>query len=159
MSGCAASGATNHARLILLQRGRHWRLLRGETCSAVALAMRGKIEQPPIQPALRDPERHDFWTGFVFALIGLIVLACGAWHTTGLETTDGNSAAEPQLVKAFSSGGIRFLDLTAPPPPPNPDDPAAVARAQELLQRQSARASGPRWQIKVDTGATGGCPT
>ena len=123
------------------------------------MAVRIRIEQPPIQPALRDPERHDFWMGFVLALIGLIVLLCGARHLTGIETTDGHSAWETQVVKAFSTGGIRLLDLTAVPPPPPPDDPAARARAEEQIQRSLARATGPRWKVKVDTGANTPCPT
>ncbi len=123
------------------------------------MAIRIKIEQPPIQPALRDPERHDFWTGFVLALIGLILMVCGARHLTGVDTTDGGSAWETQLVKAFSSGGIRLLDLAAPPPPPPTDDPAAQARAAAQLERNLARMSGPRWKVKVDTGASTPCPT
>ena len=123
------------------------------------MATRIRIEQPPIQPALRDPERHDFWTGFVLALIGLIVLVCGARHLTGIDTTDGESAWETQVVKAFSNGGIRLVDLQAVPPPPPPDDPAARARAAEQLERSLARASGPRWKVKVDTGASAPCPT
>ncbi len=123
------------------------------------MAIRIKIEQPPIQPALRDPEGHDFWTGLVVVLIGLIVLVVGARHLTGVETTDAHTAWETQLVKAFSSGGIRLLDLTAVPPPPPPDDPAARARAEEQFERNLAKASGPRWQVKVDTGASTPCPT
>jgi hypothetical protein len=123
------------------------------------MAMRIKIEQPPIQPTLRDPERHDFWTGFVLALIGLIVLVCGARHLTGVETTDGHTAWETQVVKAFSSGGIRLLDLTATPPPPPADDPAARARAEEQFERSLAKAGGPHWKVKVDTGASTPCPT
>jgi hypothetical protein len=119
---------------------------------------RDRIEQPPIQPALRDPERHDFWPGFICGLIGLIVLLCGVRHMTGVETTDGGGAWEFQLVKAFSSGGIKFVDLSAPPAPPNPDDPAAAARAQEQLDKLT-HLTGPRWKVKVDLGAKTPCPT
>ena len=123
------------------------------------MAIHIRVEQPPIQPALRDPERHDFWTGFVLTLIGLIVLVCGARHMTAVQTTDGQSAWETQMVKAFSSGGIRLLDQRAVPPPAPLDDPAAQARAMEQYERNLARASGARWKVKVDTGASTPCPT
>ena len=111
--------------------------------------MRNRVEQPPIQPALRDVEHHDFWPGFVCALIGSIVLLAGALHITGVETTDGGTASEPQLVKAFSSGGIRLVDRTArplqadpfrhpgmfPPPPPAPEPPAPGPTASAFRRR------------------------
>ena len=118
------------------------------------MAVRIRIEQPPIQPALRDPERHDFWMGFVLALIGLIVLLCGARHLTGIETTDGHSAWETQVVKAFSTGGIRLLDLTAVPPLPRPTTPP---RGHE--PRSRSREAGPGdWTALEGEGGHGANP-
>ena len=77
-----------------------------------------RVPQPPVNRALRALERHDFWPGFVVALAGLVVAFCGARHLTNVETVDGNSAWEVQLVKAFSSGGLQYPDQVAPPPPP-----------------------------------------
>ena len=37
-----------------------------------------RVPQPPLDPALRDSERHDFWPGFIAALVGIILLFCGA---------------------------------------------------------------------------------
>lgn len=121
--------------------------------------MRKRVPQPPIDLGRRDPEIHDFWPGFVVGIIGLLVLICGALHSTGVETTAGSGAWEFQLVKAFSNGGIRVVDTQAPPPPPNPDDPAAQARSMEAMRRQAASPMSPRWKIQVDLGAKGGCPT
>ena len=124
--------------------------------------MRQRIPQPPIQPFARDPERHDFAPGFIAALIGLIVLLCGVRHMTRIDTTDGNTAWETQLIKAFSSGGIQYANLSAPPPPPPPDPANPAAHADALLrwERDSARASaGPRWKVQVNTGASTPCPT
>jgi len=122
--------------------------------------MRVRIAQPPINPLQRDAERHEFWPGFILALIGALVLFCGAQHMTGVDTTDGNSAWEFQLVKAFSNGGIEYASgIAAPPPPPNPDDPAAAAAAVERWERESARAAVTRGKVRVNTGATAPCPT
>ncbi|MBI5383868.1 MAG: hypothetical protein HZA90_04190 [Verrucomicrobia bacterium] len=120
--------------------------------------MRERVAQPPIQPALRDPERHDFWPGFVGALMGVIVLLCGAFHLTGLETTDGGTAREAQLVTAFAMGGVQWKDLSAPTAPAKDEDPAATARALEELEKR-VNEGGPRWVIRVDTGAKTPCPT
>ena len=122
------------------------------------MTMRVRIAQPPINPLQRDAERHEFWPGFILALIGAFLLVCGARHMTGVDTTDGASAWEFQLVKAFSNGGIESADGVAPPPPPNPHDPAAAA-AVERWERESARAAATRGKVRVNTGATAPCPT
>jgi hypothetical protein len=119
--------------------------------------MRRRVEQPPIQPALRDQEHHDFWPGFICALIGLIVLVAGARHITGVETTDGNSAWETQLVKAFSCGGVQLVDRTARPVQPDPFRPPGTFPPPEPAREETA--AGPRWIVKVNLGANTPCPT
>ena len=121
--------------------------------------MRPRIAQPPINPLQRDPERHDFWLGFILALIGAVVVYCGLGHLTGLETTDGDSARESQLVKAFSSGGLVFSDLAAPPQLGADTDPTVAAEAMERWERTAAKTGAARWKVRVNTGASTPCPT
>ena len=120
-----------------------------------------RVPQPPVNPALRSPEQHDFWPGFIAVLIGLVLVFCGARHLTGLETVDGGTARETQLIKAFSVGGLQYADRLAPPAPPlpTPDDPAATAEALDRWAREQAAISPMTWKIRVDTGATTPCPT
>ena len=121
--------------------------------------MRQRIAQPPINPQQRDREHHDFWLGFVLTLIGVIVCLGGVRNLTGVETTDGESASELQLVKAFSSGGLEFTDLAAPPRLDDQGDPAANAEAMERWERNAARSGPHRWKMRVNTGASTPCPT
>lgn len=114
-----------------------------------------RVPQPPINPILRDRERHEFWTGFVVALIGLILLFAGARHLTGVEATDGSSASEVQLMRAYASDGLKFADRTPPPAPPKSDDPVALER----WMRQNANATEPTWKVRVDLEAKTACPT
>jgi hypothetical protein len=116
-----------------------------------------RVEQPPIQPALRDPERHDFWPGFVCALIGLIILLAGARHLTGVETTDGDSAWETQLIKAFSSGGLEYASSSARRAQPPPDPIPGVFLPPEAPDEPSD--AGPRWTLRVNLSAKTPCPT
>ena len=119
-----------------------------------------RVAQPPVDPAQRDAERHDFWPGFVVLLIGALLVFGSAQRLTGLNTVEGNSARETQLVKAFSSGGLQYADQLEPPAPPRPTgDPAADAAALALWDREQARATPPSWKVRVDTGAKTPCPT
>ncbi len=118
-----------------------------------------RIAQPPIQPAQRARERHDFWPPFVGVLVGVILLLCGARHLTGVETVDGGTAWETQLVKACSAGGLKYPSEEVPPPPPRLDDPTADAAALERWARQSTAADRPAWKVRVDTTANTPCPT
>ncbi len=119
--------------------------------------MRRRVRQPAIQPALRDPERHDFWPGFICALIGLIVMFVGARHLTGVETTDGGSAWETQLIKAFSSGGIE-IGIPAPKPAAvGPDGLPEPAVAPEPEPREPE--PGLLSKVRVNLGAKTPCPT
>ncbi len=111
-----------------------------------------RIPQPPIQPASRARERHDFWLGFAAVAIALVLILCGARHMTGVETVDGGTAWETQLTRAFSSGGLQFADQIAPPPPPRDNDPVA-------LERWAKQNAPPTWKVRVDAGATAACPT
>jgi hypothetical protein len=118
-----------------------------------------RVSQPPVDPALRDLEHHDFWPGFVAALIGILLLYAGARHLTDVDTTDGGTAWEAQLVKAFSSGGLQYPEQVAPTPPPGPDDARGSAEALDRWAKQQAQATAPKWKVRVDTGAQTPCPT
>ncbi len=117
-----------------------------------------RIPQPPVDPNARALERHAFWPGFVVALVAAVLLFCGARHLTGIETTDGGTAWETQLVKAYSSSGLKFPELAPPPPPARTGDPFADAAALDRWQR-TAHAAPPDWKVRVDTAAAAPCPT
>jgi hypothetical protein len=123
------------------------------------LAMLTRVPQPPVNPALRDPERHEFWPGFIAALIGVVLVFCGARHLTGVDTVEGATAWETQLMKAFSVGGLQFASQLAPPAPPKLEDPTAAAEALDRWAREVASAAPPSWKVRVDTGAKKACPT
>ncbi|MGA2659974.1 MAG: hypothetical protein ABSH34_20925 [Verrucomicrobiota bacterium] len=114
-----------------------------------------RVPQPPVNPGLRDVERHDFWTGLAIALVGFVLVVCGSRHLTSIETVEGGTAWETQLVKAFSSGGLQFPEQLVPAPPPRGNDPAAFER----WAKQNSQYSPPTWKVRVDAGATAPCPT
>jgi hypothetical protein len=118
-----------------------------------------RVPQPPVNPALRDLERHGFWPGFVAVAVGVVLTFWGVRHLTSLGTATGNTASEIQLVKAFSSGGLQYANELAPPPPPNLPDPAAQAEALDRWAKQLANAATPTWKVRVDTAAAAPCPT
>lgn len=118
-----------------------------------------RIPQPPLNPALRDTEKHRFWPAFTVVTAGALLVLCGARHVTSIETTDGNSAWETQLVKAFSSGGLQYPQQVASPPPPNLEDPAAMAAALDRWAKKNASAPAPSWKVRIDTSAATPCPT
>ena len=118
-----------------------------------------RVSQPPVNPVLRDAEPHEFWGGFIVALIGVLLAGGGAWHVTGVDTIEGGTARETQLVKAFSSGGLQYPHQVAPPPPPKMDDPVAEAEALDRWARQSASAAEVTWKVRLDTSAKTPCPT
>jgi hypothetical protein len=119
-----------------------------------------RIAQPPLNPARRDPERHDFWPGFIMALIAVVLIYCGAQHLTGVETVGGAAATEIQLVRAFSSGGLQYATRVAGAEAPRPGVDAATAAAElERWAREQAGKAAPGWTIRVDTGAKTPCPT
>jgi hypothetical protein len=118
-----------------------------------------RVPQPLVNPALRAREGHDFWPGFVVVLAGVVVAFCGARHLTSVDTVDGNTAWEIQLVKAFSSGGLQYPDQVAPPPPPNLDGVADPGAALDRWAKQQANVQPPSWKIRVDVGAKTPCPT
>ena len=91
-------------------------------------------------PRSRAREGHDFWLGFVVALAGAVMAFCGARHLTNVDTVDGNTAWETQLVKAFSCGGLQYANQLAPPPPPKLDDAANAGEALDRWAKQQAHA-------------------
>ncbi|MGA2747958.1 MAG: hypothetical protein ABSG59_04205 [Verrucomicrobiota bacterium] len=117
------------------------------------------VPQPPVNPSLRALERHDFWPGFVMALGGLVVAFCGAWHLTNVDSVDGGTASETQLIKALSCGGLQFADQMPPPPPPDFKAAANPAEALDRWAGQQAAAQPPAWKIRVNAGAKTPCPT
>jgi hypothetical protein len=119
--------------------------------------MRNRVEQPPVNPFARDTERHEFWPGFVLALIGLLVVVCGARHLTEVETLNGNTAWETQLVRAFSSGGLQYGNAAPLPGAEEPIEPAI--REPPTASSQRSVASGGRWKVRVNTDAKTPCPT
>ena len=114
-----------------------------------------RVPQPPIDVARRDREHHDFWGGFVVALIGLVLGFGGVRHVTGVDTVDGGTATEMQLMKAYSFSGLQFPDQVAPARPPEGNDPAALER----WARQNAHPVAPAWKVRVDLSAKTACPT
>ena len=128
-------------------------------CIFLDRAAMKRIPQPPVNPALRDVERHDFWPGFVVVVAGVVLAFCGARHLTGVDTVAGNTATEIQLAKAFSSGGLQYANELAPPTPPKLTDPAAEAEALDRWAKQQASATAPTWKVRVDTAAAAPCPT
>ena len=118
-----------------------------------------RVPQPPVNPALRALEHHDFWPGFVVVLIGGVLAFGGVRHLTGVDTVSGSTATEIQLVKAFSSGGVQYASQLAPPAPPRLEDPAAEAEALDRWAKQQANAEPPKWKVRVDTDAKTPCPT
>jgi hypothetical protein len=122
------------------------------------LAMQ-RVPQPPVNPASRDAERHDFWPGFVAGVIGFALVVFGARHLTAVETVDGGTAWETELTKAFAFSGLQYADKMAPKPPPQLEDPTAAAEALERWAKEQANATPPAWKIRVDTSAKTPCPT
>jgi len=118
-----------------------------------------RVPQPPVNPALRGQERHDFWPGFAVVLAGAVMAFCGARHLTNVETVDGNTAWEIQLTKAFSCGGLQYPDQVAPAPPPKLDGLANPGEALDRWAKQQAHPQLPAWKIRVDAGAKSPCPT
>ena len=122
--------------------------------------MFNRVPQPPVNPARRDVEHHDFWPGSIVTLIGIVFVLGGAQHLTSVDTVEGSTASEVQLMKAFSSGGLQYPDQQPlPPPPVKPDDAALQAEVLERWARDQARATKPTWKVRVDTGAKTPCPT
>jgi len=114
-----------------------------------------RVPQPPLNAALRDLEHHDFWGGFVVALIGLVLVFGGVRHLTGIETVEGGTATEMQLMKAYSFSGLQFPDQLPVPRPPEGNDLAALDR----WMKQNAHPVAPAWKVRVDLGAKTACPT
>ena len=121
--------------------------------------MPARVPQPSINRALREVEQHEFWPGFIVAIIGGLLAFGGVRHLTGVDTVEGSTAWETQLIKAFSSGGLQYADRLAAAEPPRLDDPAAAAEALDRWSKQRATASASTWKVRVDTGAKTPCPT
>lgn len=118
-----------------------------------------RVPQPPVNRALRAREGHDFWPGFVAALAGAVVVFCGARHLTNVDTVEGSTAWETQLVKAFASSGLQYPDQVAPAPPPKLDNVANPGEALDRWAKQQAGFKPPTWKVRVDTSAKTPCPT
>ena len=118
---------------------------------------RKRLPQPPVNPLLRNTEQRDFWPGAVVAAIALILLFCGARHLTSVETLDGGSAWEAQLVQAFARGGLQFQNASLNLGPATFADPAAAAAAMDKAARVADLPLRARY--RVNTSAVDPCPT
>jgi len=118
---------------------------------------RDRIPQPPISAATRDPERHSFWTGAVIAAAAVLLLVCGAGRPTSLETAEGDTATEQQLVKSFAYGALRLAPPPSPPDPARYEDPAEAAAAMEKFARDEQER--PKIKYVVHTSVVDPCPT
>jgi hypothetical protein len=124
------------------------------------LTMFRRVAQPALNPASRNREEHDLWTGLVLALVGLGMVLCGARHLTAVPTVAGGTAWETQLVKAYATGGLEYPKMEPPPPPKeNEEDPARSAAAFEKWAKQAEEFKAPTWKVRVDTSAKTPCPT
>jgi len=110
-----------------------------------------------MSPGARDPERHVFWSGAILVIIGVILITSGAVRSTGLETADGGTAREYQLVKSFAYGGLHLAPPPAAPDPAKFEDPAEAAAAMERFARDERER--PRIKYVVNTEAVDPCPT
>jgi hypothetical protein len=116
-----------------------------------------RIAQPDVQRFSRSLEQRDGWVGLALVLTSVALLICGARHLTGLSTTDGETASERQLVKAFSSGGLHASNPAAMPAPSVLNDSDQRAAAFDKFQRRDR--SLDKLTYRVDTTATTPCPT
>jgi hypothetical protein len=107
----------------------------------------------------RPAERHDFWPGFVVAVIGALALVGGLRRITGIETVAGNSAWETQLVKAFSSGGLQYETPALPTGPADATDPSATAATLKQWEQAATGGPGTRRHVRINTSAATPCPT
>jgi len=116
--------------------------------------VRARIPQPPIRAATRNPEHHDFWPGFAVALIGGVLVFAGSRHMTALETVDGGTAWETQVIRAFAHGGMRYV----------PRGPAASGSPGNPVTFEGPLGGGAdpgltTSMVRIDTGAKTPCPT
>src|SRR5689334_21992826 len=116
-----------------------------------------RIAQPNVDRFSRSREHRDGWAGLVLALIGLALLVFGMCHLTGVNTVGGAGATEVELVKAFSSGGLRCSNPAALPGPSVLNDPTQAAAAFEKLQSRDRNLD--KLAYRVDTAAAIPCPT
>ena len=119
--------------------------------------MARRIKQPPIVASARASEAREPWAGLAVGILALTLGLCGVTHMTEVNTLTGSGASERQLIKAFSSGGLRYSDAMAMPDPSVLNDPVRSAVAFERLQQRKHH--GPRITYRVDAGATTPCPT
>jgi hypothetical protein len=118
---------------------------------------RPRVQQPPVDPSRREREDHDFWPGFVVAVVALLLLFNGARQATGLETQEGDAASEFELIQAFARGGLQFDRVTFAFDPGMFDDPGQIAAEMDRAARLAKRPLRERY--RVNTGAADPCPT
>lgn len=116
--------------------------------------VRARIPQPPIHAATRNTEHHDFWPAFALALVGGVLAFAGSRHMTAIETIDGGTAWETQVIRAFSHGGVRYT----PHGPGATGNPANPVNVQGPLPGTSGPTAATPL-VRIDTGALTPCPT
>jgi len=121
------------------------------------MGRRSRVPQPPVDPVKRDREEHDIWPALAVAVLALLLLFNGTRQPTTLETVEGESASEFQLIQAFGRGGLQFERATFSFDPVMFDDPQRIAAE---MDRAAQRAERPlRERYRVNTGAVDPCPT
>jgi hypothetical protein len=118
-----------------------------------------RVPQPPLNPASRDVEAHNFWPGFIIVVIGALLIAGGARRMTAVETVDGGTAREVELMKAFASGGLQYPKHLPPPPPPRMDNSTVASDALDRWARDTAKPAQVTSKVRVDRAAKTPCPT
>ena len=122
---------------------------------SVGLTMQ-RVPQPPVNPALRDVERHDFWPGFVAALIGIILMFCGARHLTGggyggWRQRLGNPVDQSLCLRRPAICRSRWRR-------PRRRE-GMTPRRSNAGPGRTATTEAPTWKVRVDTAAKTPCPT
>ena len=110
-----------------------------------------RVPQPPVNPALRALEHHDFWPGFVAALAGVILAFCGARHLTGVDTVDGEHRLGNPVGQGLFLRRPAIRDQLAPPPPPQSRGPRRGSRGARPLGQTTGQGDA------TDVENPGGC--
>ena len=114
-----------------------------------------RVPQPSVNPALRELERHDFWPGFIAALIGIILTFCGARHLTDVDTVMAAPPGKRSWSKPFPSMACNTpIRLRRPRP-----REGMIPKRSNAGPDKTATTEAPTWKVRVDTAAKTPCPT
>ncbi|MCX8109008.1 MAG: hypothetical protein N3G20_09410 [Verrucomicrobiae bacterium] len=116
------------------------------------------IGHPP-EPKPDPAGQGQFWAGGTIAIIGLFLIVVGLRHVTGVETLEGDFARETQLVRAFTTGGLKYDSQAAPAESPGqatPRRPGAIPGYTDQANPPKPPRTG---RVRVDPTALTPCPT